>query len=230
MNRPRWISACSSCLTLWSLSSSKDINKPSSYLKENTTRHNCKSRLVDSIQRHNFCSGNHAELVSPWYGPCECWSSQGVGHSCCCMAWHRPWTPKCYTRTAACHSNCAVRVAFCRGHKYDFAVLARLTKSFKRHWSRACEVIFRALSCQVLLTPWSTVPPFMEHEGPEHLTTVSLSRGRPFGPHPHFLNILPHLLRVRDVPGSNPVPETGYPDWGFSCFHSVRLGKFRVVS
>jgi hypothetical protein len=32
---------------------------------------------------------------------------------------------------------------------------------------------------------------------------------------------LTHLLRIREVPGSNFGPETGYPDWGFSRFFSI---------
>jgi hypothetical protein len=35
------------------------------------------------------------------------------------------------------------------------------------------------------------------------------------------------LLRIREVPGSNLDPETGYPDLGFSCFFSVSPGKCR---
>lgn len=35
------------------------------------------------------------------------------------------------------------------------------------------------------------------------------------------------LFRILDVPGSNLVPDTGYPDLGFSCFSSVPPDKCR---
>jgi hypothetical protein len=35
---------------------------------------------------------------------------------------------------------------------------------------------------------------------------------------------LTHLFRIREVPGSNLGPDTGYPDWGFSWFSSVLPG------
>jgi hypothetical protein len=35
------------------------------------------------------------------------------------------------------------------------------------------------------------------------------------------------LLRIREVPGSNPGTETGYPDEGFSWLSSVPPGKFQ---
>jgi hypothetical protein len=34
------------------------------------------------------------------------------------------------------------------------------------------------------------------------------------------------LLHIREDPGWNLGPETGYPDWGLSCFPSVPPGEF----
>jgi hypothetical protein len=36
------------------------------------------------------------------------------------------------------------------------------------------------------------------------------------------------LLRIREVPGSNIAPETGYSDWGFSWVSSVPPGECRI--
>jgi hypothetical protein len=37
------------------------------------------------------------------------------------------------------------------------------------------------------------------------------------------------MLRIREVPGLNLGPETGYPVWGFSCFSSVRPGNYQDI-
>jgi hypothetical protein len=74
-----------------------------------------------------------------------------------------------------------------------------------RHWNTGCENLLST----------SYPPPLFT--SPPDITIISQTGTK-------------HLLHISEGPGSNLRPETGYPDWWFSCLSSVPPGRCQDIT